>query len=364
MTPDRSRRPAPGAARRRVAPAPRTAPAALAAAAALVLAGAPAAAAAPSAPAHLPAEVDAAARYEPAVDCAPVQPGTELLRRLIVDAYGPQTIGTARACPVGGPVNSEHHDGRALDWVLDAGDPAERALAEDFLTWLLGEDADAASAVNARRLGVMYVIWDGRIWGSYRADEGWLPYTGASPHTDHVHVSLSRRGAAAETSWWTGQTSPLAGHWVALGAERSVLGAPLGPAREWRGGLRRDHERGSVLWSARTQAREVHGAIAAHYLSGARAQQLGLPVTDERPTPDGVGRFNHFEAGSVYWTPRTGAHAVPAAVRDAWAARGWERGELGYPVSDAERTGDGWTSRFTGGSVVLDGAGAVTVRIG
>ena len=43
---------------------------------------------------------------------------------------------------------------------------------------------------------------------------------------------------------------------------------------------------------------------------------LHYPVTDETGTPDGVGRFNHFEGGSIYWTPGTGAKEVHGAIRD------------------------------------------------
>ena len=59
----------------------------------------------------------------------------------------------------------------------------------------------------ARRLGIMYVIFDHRIWGSYADEQGWRPYTGASPHTDHVHFSLSWAGAWARTSYWTGRAA-------------------------------------------------------------------------------------------------------------------------------------------------------------
>ncbi len=83
---------------------------------------------------------------------------------------------------------------------------------------------------------------------------------------------------------------------------------------------------------------EVHGAIRAKYEAlGGAAGALGLPLTDETGTPDGVGRFNHFEHGSIYWTPRTGPMSVRGAVRDRWAASGWERGPLGYPVQDQHR---------------------------
>ena len=83
---------------------------------------------------------------------------------------------------------------------------------------------------------------------------------------------------------------------------------------------------------------EVHGAIRAKYdaLGGATGA-LGLPTTDETGTPDGVGRFNHFDHGSIYWTPRTGPMTVRGTVRNRWAASGWERGPLGYPVQDQHR---------------------------
>ena len=53
----------------------------------------------------------------------------------------------------------------------------------------------------------MYVIWNKRIWGSYAASSGWRAYGGASPHTDHVHISLSRAGASGATSFWTGRVA-------------------------------------------------------------------------------------------------------------------------------------------------------------
>ncbi|HEY6798557.1 MAG TPA: hypothetical protein VI248_28090 [Kineosporiaceae bacterium] len=77
-------------------------------------------------------------------------------------------------------------------------------------------------------------------------------------------------------------------------------------------------------------------------------------MTDELPTPDGRGRFNHFDGGaSIYWTSRTGARLVKGAIRDEWARRGWERSALGYPVSDeGPRAGSGERlSRFEHGEI-------------
>src|SRR5438270_170493 len=48
---------------------------------------------------------------------------------------------------------------------------------------------------------------DRHIWGAYLADQGWRPYEGVSPHTDHIHISFSWAGALGQTSFWTGQVA-------------------------------------------------------------------------------------------------------------------------------------------------------------
>src|ERR671933_143954 len=73
----------------------------------------------------------------------------------------------------------------------------------------------------------------------------------------------------------------------------------------------RDFERGTIVWSPETGAHEVHGRIRDKWaqLRG-EGGFLGFPLTDETGTPDGRGRFNHFQGGSIYWTPETDAHEV------------------------------------------------------
>lgn len=57
----------------------------------------------------------------------------------------------------------------------------------------------------------------------------------------------------------------------------------------------------------------VDGAIWTEYTQTPGVQRsLGCPTTDELGTPDGVGRFQAFDNGSIYWTPDTGAHACGA----------------------------------------------------
>lgn len=127
-------------------------------------------------------------------------------------------------------------------------------------------------------------------------------------------------------------------NWAATGWERGPLGYPtrdestdtLAPNEQVQ-----TFDHGQEFWLLSTGAHEVHGAILTEYLASAGGPvTFGLPLTDEVTAPDRVGRFNHFEGGSIYWTPTTGAHAVHGAIGAAWAGTGWERGPLGYPVSD------------------------------
>src|SRR4029079_19339391 len=58
----------------------------------------------------------------------------------------------------------------------------------------------------ARRLGIMYIIWNKHIWGTYAAAQGWRTYKCSGVtlcHQNHVHFSFSRAGASGKTSYWT-----------------------------------------------------------------------------------------------------------------------------------------------------------------
>ncbi len=120
---------------------------------------------------------------------------------------------------------------------------------------------------------------------------------------------------------------------------------------------------GSIYWTPNTGAWSVHGAIRGHWESlGWERGPTGYPLTDERTTPDGVGRYNHFTGGdgaSIYWTPATGAQLVHGAIRVQYASMGWERSSLGYPTSDEYAVPGGRRSDFQHGSLTYrysDGA--------
>jgi hypothetical protein len=146
-----------------------------------------------------------------------------------------------------------------------------------------------------------------------------------------------------------------------LGASTSAeSGAPDGVGRF------QHFQGGSIYFTPSTCAHEVEGSIHAEWSAiGWEKSPLGYPVTDETTTPDGIGRYNHFQSGSVYWTPYTGAHEVHGSIRAQWSSMGWELSSLGYPLSDEtdEVDGSGRFNVFEHGSIHWNAkTSAVTVK--
>jgi hypothetical protein len=113
--------------------------------------------------------------------------------------------------------------------------------------------------------------------------------------------------------------------------------------------------RGAVYWKPATGAHALHESIFQKFQSfwASGGQFLGYPVTDIMTTPGGAGQYAHFEGGSIYYTPETGAHVIYGQIRQRWAELGWEQNWLGYPTTDELPAPDGIGrySMFEGGAI-------------
>ena len=168
----------------------------------------------PGAPVALPPEMDTPPQYEGQAQCDPTpKPGAQKLADYIQAVYGKQeSVWIPRGCDVGG--QSEHKEGRAVDWMVDVRDAQDRADAESFLNWMLGPDQFGVEYGNAIRLGIMYIGWNDRIWRGYEIQRGWTELKGcfSKPekgsdnycHRNHIHISLTWDGASGRTSFWDG----------------------------------------------------------------------------------------------------------------------------------------------------------------
>ncbi len=158
--------------------------------------------------------------------------------------------------------------------------------------------------------------------------------------------------------------------WAALGWERGI-GYPTTDETATPDGVGRYNHfagtpatgRASLYWTPGTGAHAIWGNIRERWAAlGWERGPMGYPVTDERTTPDGVGRYNHFsKAASIYWTPRTGAHEVYGRIREHWSRMGWERSYLGYPTSGEFGVPGGRRNNFERGYIRWDASTNTTV---
>lgn len=186
------------------------------------------------------------------------------------------------------------------------------------------------SAGTIKHVAIVTDVYNnGTIW-SVSGDPGGSGSTmGPFADTSHSRYDAaysSAIGAHSGAVGWNvaGYTRPagvpsvgglIAAKYNALGGVPSFLGSPTTdelttPNSAWGTGQYNHFQGGSIYWTQETGANSVHGLILDEWAAIGWEQRMGFPTTDELTTPDGVGRYNHFQDGSIYWSPNTGAHLV------------------------------------------------------
>jgi len=165
-------------------------------------------------PASAQGEIEDYASYDPSSKCHErARPGTSYLAHWIVRRYDGGFGGISRDCRR--RATSEHQNGRAFDWTLDATKRSDRKRANAFMARIFDTDGRGNTHAWARRMGVMYLIWDDQMyaaWDRFRPER----YLSSScnrrtkcsktlRHRDHMHISLSAKGARGVTSWYDGR---------------------------------------------------------------------------------------------------------------------------------------------------------------
>ena len=161
--------------------------------------------------------VNVAEAYDPATHCAEkTRPGMLALQHWLEANFRGVFWGSYRCELWGKHEASLHAENRAIDWHLDVTVPADRRAAERLIRLLLAPDATGNPQALARRMGVEELIWDCGYWGAGMTQfepyqqcygkRGKLkkhvdPTVG---HRNHVHVGMTKAGAAARTSFWRG----------------------------------------------------------------------------------------------------------------------------------------------------------------
>jgi hypothetical protein len=163
--------------------------------------------------AELPADPE---EYDRATHCSSrPKPGTVALVGWLQRNARGESWGSYRCEKWGDGEASLHAENRAVDWHLDVSVPADRAAARRLIELLLATDRVGTPHALARRMGVEEIIWDCSYWGAgmdeFKAYSPCLNRNGdvrtrvnkTIAHRDHLHLGLSKAGAAKRTSFWT-----------------------------------------------------------------------------------------------------------------------------------------------------------------
>jgi hypothetical protein len=157
--------------------------------------------------------------YDPATHCSSkTRPGVVELRRWLEDNVRGVFWGSYRCEKWSRHEASLHAENRAIDWHLDAGSPADRRVADELIDLFLAPDSGGNAQALARRMGVEELIWDCGYWAAGMAElQPYRPCFGKRgkprrhvnvtvAHRDHVHIGVTRAGAAGRTSFWRRHT--------------------------------------------------------------------------------------------------------------------------------------------------------------
>ena len=154
-------------------------------------------------------------QYDPATRCASkTRPGMVKLQEWLEANVRGVFWGSYRCEVWGEHEASLHAENRAIDWHLDASSKPDRRAARKLIDLLLAPDSAGNAQALARRMGVEELIWDCEYWGAGMSD--FIPYrvcyskkgrlkrnvNVTVAHRDHVHIGMTKAGAAAKTSFW------------------------------------------------------------------------------------------------------------------------------------------------------------------
>ena len=132
----------------------------------------------------------------------------------------------------------------------------------------------------------------------------------------------------------------------------ATIGFPVaGEKSNGIGGAYQSFQKGKILWSSKTGARALRGAIGSRYSAmGNEKGALGYPTADEKPNGIG-GSYQVFQKGKILWSSKTGAHALKGAIATRYNDLGNERGRLGYPTSGEYSSAGKTRQNYQGGFI-------------
>lgn len=140
------------------------------------------------------------------------------------------------------------------------------------------------------------------------------------------------------------------GHYSAIGAENSHLGAPTANESDSASGAYQQFQNGRIYWSNNSGTWEVSGPVLTTYKNaGDSSGYLGYPTSTYPATSN--GNYQNFQGGMIYLNSSTNLYIIHGAIYYYYSQLGGPSSWLGQPTSDEIGVASGVYQQFQNGTV-------------
>jgi hypothetical protein len=179
-----------------------------------------------------------------------------------------------------------------------------------------------------------------------------------------VYLITGNDGKGHQMEKFSGYDDVIHDWYVHHTGANKLLGQQIGKDVAIGDGYRCTYLGGKLYWSAKTGVHAVHGRVLARFIAiGGPVGPAGFPISNVVPLAHGA-RSRFANGWSIYWSRPTGAWAVSGRVLKRWTALGAQRGRLGYPVSDTHPIAGGFRGAFSDGIITWTRRAGYTVTYG
>jgi LGFP repeat len=172
---------------------------------------------------------------------------------------------------------------------------------------------------------------------------------------ENCSTTSFRSDATAEhSSPYLPAWGPMERLYVAMGAQRSYLGASAGPIRSTIDGTAKyvNYTGGRIWWTSATGASAMSSFVLERYAAFGGPAVLGYPKGARTSGLADGGWLQLFQKGAMVDSASTTTHSVHGYRWSMWSASGRENGPLQYPLAEVEQLPKGWIQRFQKGCIV------------
>lgn len=159
------------------------------------------------------------------------------------------------------------------------------------------------------------------------------------------------------STWFEIRKTRIQRLWEKVGGAKSPYGRSLGREQRVRnragvGGVAQSFKGGRMLASKKPGAHALRGPVLKGFKQrGGVGGKLGFPVTNATRTGSGRGWRASFQKGFLIWSRKTGDHVLKGAILKAYARRGYAGGRLDYPTSNIFDVQKARRATFQGGRI-------------